>query len=479
MLASVQQPLASRMVAQVDASGIKKSTAARYACTLPYFEAFCSERGLAVDQARLLVRGTGVAAEPVRETMIAFLEWMASHSAPDHSAIVKGRPRIVSHETFDTAKKWLRSELNKQLSAVQAQTVPGGWCKHLPGIEAATKRVDDAHRTGRLAACTDADQRSDFTISVQQQLRMAHAVLAGEVHAEPLQCLNAGFAFRGMQQMANRGENFRDVTFNCLCTAQYPQLLQGEVITGLRMKNVKGKTTQSGDYVPTVTSCFPHRNPLLCPIGQLGLQILHRFTHLAEPFPSISAPSTWCHLHVLRATAAVGGVKAVSKDAMLELFKRLFEAGEVEAECGDAYTHEPRHQAILEAQKAGVPKDDVDRGGGHELKKKVCPPHPKRAYAPLSPDPSPRALRTSSTACCSPPRGSSSRPAILGLTRSASLPTSPPLRSARQRWTPWWTQRCHSSPHRSVLSLSRGARSRRSPRARSGRGCVGMRSSAP
>ena len=57
----------------------------------------------------------------------------------------------------------------------------------------------------------------------------------------------------------------------------------------------------------------------------------------------------------------------MSSTSMAELFHRMFEAGGVEGETGDALTHEPRHQAIEEAQKAGVSEADVKRGSGHEL----------------------------------------------------------------------------------------------------------------
>ena len=348
-----------------NSAGVSKATLARYRQTQPYFDAFCSDRSLCGTAAGQFVTGEGSAAAPTTAVMIDFLEWMAAGATVP--VTVKGKSRHVSNKIYDVAKKWLRFTVNNQLTAVKGTIVGAGWCGTLPGIVAFTRHVSAEHSVKQFTECTEADQRADVLISFEQQIRMSHAVLAGSVHKDVLQCLNGGFAFRGMMAMANRGENFRDVRLSFVTTREYPQCIAGETVVGLKMKNVRGKEQKGGNYVPTVTACFPHRNPLLCPIVTFGILLLHRFCVLKEQFPNVAAPASWCHLYLVRATSAVGGVGALSATAMTELFLRMFDAGAVECETGDAITHEPRHQAIEECQKAGVCDADVKRGSGHEL----------------------------------------------------------------------------------------------------------------
>ena len=288
--------------AHPNSAGVSKSTMDRYRRTEPYFSAFCSERGLCGVDARQFVTGAGSTAAPATTVMLDFLEWMSAGASV--AVVVKGKSRHVSHEIYDTAKKWLRFCVNNQLTAVKGVTVGNGWCSSLPGIKAATSHVSAAHHGRQFAACTEADQRSDVLLSFDQMKLMQHAALAGRIHKDALQCLTAAFSFRGMMAMANRGENFRDARLSFVSTREYSQVIGGEQLIGLKMKNIRGKQQKSGDYVPTVTACFPHRNPLLCPIVSLGLLLLYRFCVLKESFPNIAAPASWCHLFLIRATRA-------------------------------------------------------------------------------------------------------------------------------------------------------------------------------
>jgi len=328
-------------------------------------QAFCTAHDFHLETALEVV----VDGKLVDSMMRDFLKWLGALAKDNMPAHIKdGDERFITPEKFDQASKWLWHTANEQLERIGVSTLRKGYCYDLAGVKAAKAMVADRHQVCALKDCDESTQRADLLISFEQMTAMAHGVLSTDqqINLEPLQVLQIGFAFRGSHAMANRGENFRDLKLSHLYVSQYDELLGGGTL-GLVMKNLQGKT-QSEKLMPQYTACLAHRNPLLCPIGLLGLSLLYRFTALGESFPRVEDPSSYHHLHVLRATRVADGgrIEAISDNALLATCKALFAYGNVETITNDAYTHQGRHQSAVEAAKAAVPSDDSKKARNYE-----------------------------------------------------------------------------------------------------------------
>lgn len=89
---------------------------------------------------------------------------------------------------------------------------------------------------------------------------------------------------------------------------------------------------------------------------------------MEEALPSSTDPTTWHHMHLLRAIKTkFGKTCAVSNDALSDLTKRLLTGGGVELHHNDSITHIGRHQSQVEAQKAGVGEREIQRACNYDL----------------------------------------------------------------------------------------------------------------
>ena len=375
---SVRQCQKTGLLTVHDATGRKNSTVLRYQKTDKYISEWNEKTGHCVDDF-VMEREGGEWCGSVKVVM-SFLNFMKDSED-------------VSQNMYKIAKAYVKLRIDEMLTKKDAPLLEKSWIGRLPGQHQIERVIKDRDRAKKQATFTEEDAKADATLSEEDQLSIAESMLAA-VKMSALSSLQTSFSFRALLAMGNRSEQLRfwKLTHCTVFTIERQTPV-------LSFKNLRGKTETMSE--PEYSSMIPHRNPLLCATGLLGLSLLHRFKHLGEAFPSVRDPEAYCKVPLVRSSS--DGRSGVRQDAMLQSFKVMLDDLEG-AEQNDPITHLCRHQAQFEAQANGVSADDIEKALNYSKEKKQSQGrysfqtplswlHQRAGYNPLDPEDHPAHLK--------------------------------------------------------------------------------------
>jgi len=374
---SVRQCQKTGLLTVHEATGRKNSTVLRYQKTDKYITEWKENTGHCVDD--FVMHKEGQWCGSVKMVM-SFLNFMKECEE-------------VSHNMYNIAKAYVKLRIDEMLTKKDAPLLEKSWIGRLPGQHQIERVIKDRDRAKKQATFTEEDAKADATLSEEDQLSIAESMLAA-VKMSTLSSLQTSFSFRALLAMANRSEQLRfwKLTHCTVFTIDRQTPV-------LSFKNLRGKTETMSE--PEYSSMIPHRNPLLCATGLLGLSLLHRFKQLGETFPSVRNPEAYCKIPLVRSSSDERS--GIRQCAMLQSFKVMLDELEG-AEQNDPITHLCRHQAQFEAQAHGVSTDDIDKALNYSKEKKqgqgrysfqtpLSWLHQRAGYNPLDPEDHPAHMK--------------------------------------------------------------------------------------